>query len=359
MMTKDVGPCRAALQICNSKGTEYEPCAGEVRPAKEEDCATAEDDDCDGTVNQAAAGCMCMPGSMKECYTGSGATLGVGICRAGMCACNPDGKGCGACVDEIRPAVEDCKKPEDEDCSGTACAQPLWATVFDAGSFSVGGRIATDSAGNTYLHGLFNTSLKFGATTLISSGSNDLYLAKVDALGVPVWAKRFGTGGNDGGGLLGVAPTGDIVIAGNLMSIIDFGGGPLAPSGPPGGSNVFVAKFTSDGTHLWSKRFGMASGESARSMAVDLDGNVIIVGDFAGNLDFGNGTPALIAQGTDIFIAKLASATGLALWSKRFGDPGFQSARSVAVDPGGNIAVAGPFAGTFSFGGNPVSDASG
>ncbi len=52
--TRDVGACVAGFNLCNAAGTDWSFCEGEVTP-KAEDCASAADDDCDGTANEGCA----------------------------------------------------------------------------------------------------------------------------------------------------------------------------------------------------------------------------------------------------------------------------------------------------------------
>lgn len=54
--TQNVGTCMPGLQTCLPDGSAYGPCTGEVVPVAES-CATFLDDDCDGAVNEADAGC--------------------------------------------------------------------------------------------------------------------------------------------------------------------------------------------------------------------------------------------------------------------------------------------------------------
>ena len=48
--TEGLGQCRAGEQVCSADGTRWLPCADEVLPAEREDCSTAPDDDCDGSI---------------------------------------------------------------------------------------------------------------------------------------------------------------------------------------------------------------------------------------------------------------------------------------------------------------------
>ena len=59
--------------------------------------------------------------------------------------------------------------------------------------------------------------------------------------------------------------------------------------------------------HQWSFSFGDMDFEGARSVAVDPDGNIVIAGTFEGSINFGGGW--LTSMGAnDIYLAKLTPA---------------------------------------------------
>jgi hypothetical protein len=119
--TQAVGICTAGTQTCATDGMSWGACIDAVLPAAEEACDTAEDDDCDGTANEADAGCLCAPGAAQSCYDGPMGTEGVGICAPGMQACAADGKSWEACAGAVLPAADDaCDTLEDDDCDGMA-----------------------------------------------------------------------------------------------------------------------------------------------------------------------------------------------------------------------------------------------
>jgi len=69
-------------------------------------------------------------------------------------------------------------------------------------------------------------------------------------------------------------------------------------------SDIFLAKFDSNGNHLWSKSFGGSYIDIGFSVSVDSSGNVYGTGIFSGsNVDFG-GCPLSSAGGKDIFLIK-------------------------------------------------------
>jgi len=143
-----------------------------------------------------------------------------------------------------------------------------------------------------------------------------------------------------------VAPNGDFIIGGDAEGVIDFGGGPLTVSE---GADIVVSRFDSGGNHLWSKRFGSTSEQRLNDLAVDSSGNVILVGQFQGTFDFG-GDALKSAGSDDVFVAKL-SAKGEHIWSRAFGDDKEDVATAVAVTTGDHIVVAGHFVDTINFGG--------
>ncbi len=112
-----VGACKPGSMTCNSAGTGWSNCVGEVLPVAES-CSTPVDDDCDGLVNEDGLGCLCVPNTVSPCYTGAPATRGVGACSDGTWTCNDQGTAFGACTGEVLPANETCATPVDDDCDG-------------------------------------------------------------------------------------------------------------------------------------------------------------------------------------------------------------------------------------------------
>ncbi len=86
------------------------------------------------------------------------------------------------------------------------------------------------------------------------------------------------------------------------------------------------------------------------AVAVDRQGNQVLVGAFAGNLRVPGGELAS-AGGTDIFVTKTSRAGTPVFPPQRFGGPGDDAATGVALDDDGSIVLSGTFQGEIDFGG--------
>jgi hypothetical protein len=232
----------------------------------------------------------------------------------------------------------------------------VWSKSFgDAAQDQRVQGVATDASGNVYIAGYYNGTVNFGGATLTSAGSWDVFIAKFNASGAYVWSASYGAVDYQRALAIAVDGSGNVIIAGNMAGSTNFGGGALTS---PGGLDAFVAKFDSDGTHIWSKNFGDASDQDARAVAVDGTGNVFIAGAFKGSINFGGG--ALTSAGNnDIFIAKLAAANGAHVWSKRFGGSADDYVQGVAADGSGNAIIVGTSQGNIDFGGGTLTSAGG
>ena len=195
--------------------------------------------------------------------------------------------------------------------------------------------MATDNAGNVLLTGYFTGAVSFGGGSLSAACPSAVFLTKLKADGSHVWSKRFG--GLESHTATGVAADalGNVIVTGTFSGTDRLWSG--ISYGTQGSPSAFLAKFDAAGKHLWSKRFGDASTQSANGVATDTDGNVVVTGKIYGTVDFGGG-PLTSAGDSDVFVAKFDGA-GKHLWSKRFGDADQQDASGIVIDAAGNVLL--------------------
>ncbi|AUX20523.1 hypothetical protein SOCEGT47_009950 [Sorangium cellulosum] len=297
-------------------------------------------------------GCVCQPGAQEACYTGPEGTLGVGLCEAGQRTCNAEGTSWGPCTGEVLPAFDACDTPEDEDCDGREPpCDDVWSRGFGDANGQYARSVAVDAQRNVVVAGQLEGVVDFGGGPLEATGV-DAFVAKFDRFGTHLWSKRFPGDGNQFAMAVEVGPGGEIVVAGRAFGRIDLGGGELASRGR---DDVFVAKLDADGDHVWSRIFGGSGEDRCDRIAVDRAGNVLVAGGFHGTVDFGAG-PLASAGGRDAFVLSLdpGGATRFAL---RAGGEGDDHALAVAADADGNVVVAGHFAGGIDLGGGPLESA--
>jgi FlgD Ig-like domain len=229
----------------------------------------------------------------------------------------------------------------------------FWSQRFGGTAGEVGYAIAVDGSGNVVVTGVFSGTVDFGGGSLTSGGIQDIFVAKYNASGVHQWSQRFGSTGSGASGFaIAVDGSGNVVVAGYFAGTVNFGGGNLVSAG---NIDIFVAKYNASGVHQWSRRFGGASNDLSRAVAVDGSGNVVVAGYFQGTVNFG-GSDLVSAGVQDIFVAKY-NASGVHQWSQRFGSTSGDEGMAVGVDGSGNVVVAGYFQGTVDFGGGNLNSA--
>ena len=223
-----------------------------------------------------------------------------------------------------------------------------WFWVKKAGGTSndYGNSIAVDANGNSYITGYFTYIATFGTTTLTSSGSNDIFVAKIDHNGNWLWAKKAGGTSDDYGYGIAVDANGNSYVTGKFYGSATFGTTTLTSSGY---EDIFVAKLDSNGNWLWAKKAGGTNSDYSHSIAVDDNGKSYIAGDYKGSATFG--TTTLTSSGDrDIFIAKL-DINGNWLWAKKAGGTSEDVGCSITVNDNGNSYVTGYYySGNATFG---------
>ncbi len=263
-----------------------------------------------------------------------------------------------------------------------------WLRRFGGSGADVARSVAVDAAGDMYLTGSFSSTVSFGAgVTATSVGATDAFVAKYSSAGTPLWVQTGGGFDSDICRDVVVDGAGNVYAAGAFGGINDpdatFGAsyasgltvtsagdvtitGPFgtAPTGgtsggvatfettdliSAGGSDGFVARYSSAGTLQWARRFGGSTGDDgANSVATDAAGNTYVAGYFRGSLTFAGTT---LTTGTTIFNSLLLSysATGTPRWAQGGIGAANGSGYQIATDAAGDVYFTGFFRGTTTF----------
>lgn len=288
-------------------------------------------------------------GSRSESGPNSGIDTGSGS-EAG----SDSGADSGSDAEESRDSTADAS---DAGCSTTPNSGEggtlNWASNFGVtGSTTTSGVAIDPTSADVVVTGSFTGATNFGGGLLTAEGdsSNEgaVFVAKFGSDGGYKWAKAFANADGPAGNNVAIDGSGAVLLAGYLVGTLDFGCGALSAVGL---DDIFIVSFDAAGACIWSERFGVAGqSQDIDSLAVDGSGNVLIAGVAYGGLVFG--TDPL----SGYFIAKFDS-TGAPLWSKSFAASSNSSFPTLAVDPSGNIVLAGSFSTTVNFGGGTLTSA--
>ncbi|MEM8712982.1 MAG: hypothetical protein AAGG01_18680, partial [Planctomycetota bacterium] len=211
----------------------------------------------------------------------------------------------------------------------------IWARSNGTSTIDELTSVDADGAGGTYVAGF-----SFGALAGSSAGGPDATLLRLDAAGFELWSVQFGSSGAD------------IIIdvacddAGHVFTVGTTSG--AVGSGSLGGSDAFVACWSSDGLLLWIEQVGTVGNDVGFSVLPDGVGGCLLAGSTTG--DFGG----MNAGADDLFVARVNSA-GAVTSVVQLGSAGEDDSPGLASDGAGGYflsartdgALGGPNAGLF------------
>jgi hypothetical protein len=228
--------------------------------------------------------------------------------------------------------------------------------------------VAVSSTGRVAVIGNFSSSIIDNSTgnLLFFAGSTKNFILGLDVNGDLLWSRSVALGGGDLSAVAGHPNQDSFVVCGfaNGVDATSLGAGLTNH----GGRDTVVAKIdAATGQTVWAKQFGDAASKDqlCKAAAYDDAGDVLITGQYAGALDFGNDIPALpdpTSTRKGIFVAKLSGADGTALAARGFvGSLGSHMGNSVAVDAHGDVLIAGNLGstGTVTFGSTQLTSTGG
>jgi hypothetical protein len=234
---------------------------------------------------------------------------------------------------------------------------------------ATGAGIAVDPSGNVYITGAFRDSIDLNPAPgsgpavykMKSEGLSDCFVAKYNSSGAFVWARQFGGDGLDFGTSVSVTGT-EVYITGFFSDSTAYFKSSLSGTADDtlynsGWKDVFIAKYSSNGTLQWTKGIGGIGDDLGVSIDVN-SAYVALTGSFQDTVDFNPESAAhydtVEASGnTDVFLAKYLP-DGSYGWElnigKNNGNTNSAVGTSVKIDNNYNkIYVAGNFSGAADF----------
>ena len=161
-------------------------------------------------------------------------------------------------------------------------------------------------------------------------GNFDIWVVKVNSIGVLQWQKSFGGTGNDRGNKIIATNDGNFIICGYTGS---FNGNVTSNNGA---DDVWIIKFSSIGNLIWQKCYGGTSYDQGYGISTTNDGGYIFVGNSYSN----NGDVTLNKGGGDFWVVKINS-TGLLQWQKCYGGSNLDLVAEIIQTVNGEYIVVG------------------
>ncbi len=161
----------------------------------------------------------------------------------------------------------------------------LWVKKAASECSVIAEDIAVDGTGNYLVTGWFAGTAIFDLKTLSGScSSREIFIVKYNTLGNLVWAKSAGEDYDDMGRGIVADTDGNIFVTGSFHKTAQFDNISLSSSG---GDDIFVAKYDALGNIQWAEKAGGLDSEGGSDIDTDAFGRCVVVGNFHQSVEFG------------------------------------------------------------------------
>lgn len=183
----------------------------------------------------------------------------------------------------------------------TAAGNLVWVNTYGGERTDWSSAIALDKQGYFYLTGYYRGICQFGSRSVASLGDDDMYLARFNPSGQCEWAKSVGGIGLSDGNALVTDGQNGVLVTGKFQKSVSFDDKTVTSSGQ---HDVYVARYSADGTIDWVVTSGGPSDDSSNGIACSpTSGSYWLVGHYEASTKFRDVHPA--AGKSDAFIVRL------------------------------------------------------
>ncbi len=196
-----------------------------------------------------------------------------------------------------------------------------------------------------YTTGFFGGNFKLDATSLNSSTpSYDIVLARLDVNGTLQWMKKAGSTLEDAANALCIDLNGNPIIGGYFAGTASFDNNTVTYYDY---NDAFVAKYDSAGNNLWVRAGKGPELDAVFGLTADADNNIYATGLFEASLDV-EGT-LLTGPDREVFIISYGPQGNLR-WATKGGGIQTECGLGVAIKDNSNVVACGYYLHTCAFG---------
>lgn len=229
--------------------------------------------------------------------------------------------------------------------------------------------ITSLSDGSTVLTGYYNDTISFGKgeineTVLLCAGSYDIFIARYNSDGTLAWAKRAGGTSYDyGNGVISLSDNSS-VVTGTFYESATFGLGETNETvltSPAGNSDIFIARYESNGSLAWAKRAGGRHDDNGFAITALSDNSTIVTGFFNSSATFGPGEinetqmDSFGINNNEVFIAKY-NPDGTLAWVRREGNASTWGCYEITTLHDNSTVLANEFLTTITLGPGEINE---
>lgn len=215
-----------------------------------------------------------------------------------------------------------------------------FSSYFGGTAFDSASGIVVDSSGNFYVIGsTFSPDFPLinSLNSTFNSTFGNIFISKFNSSGSLIFSTLFGSGVPSA---IALDPSGFFYVTGSVFS-------PSLPTKNAfnstfgGASDGFLAKFSLNGSLIFSTYFGGNNSDTPSGLAVDSSGNVYITGSTnSPNFPTENAFNTTYSGNTDVFLAKFSSSGNL-VFSTFVGGSNYDYASSLTLDSSSNCYIVG------------------
>jgi len=219
-------------------------------------------------------------------------------------------------------------------------AKPTWVDRLSGPGMDTLTWVADGPTATFFVSGWYDQSTSFIDSTktvaIPNAGDRDIFLASINPeTGTSNFITTFSDTAFEQP--VTVAWNGSELLMSGFVAGVDvtaFG----VPKRATQGFDWFVAKLSGSGTPIWWIVLGGAGNDKYPSMVLDAAGDIYLAGTVDGSADFGTYKVGG-AGGTDVAVVKLKGSDGSVVWAKSFGSTGDDTAGTIALNGNGQLLV--------------------